>query len=439
MRPSLAERIYALSLYLYPPSFRREFGEPMRQAFRDRLRDRRVPPSRFLFDITRDTVSTALREHAHSPQALLRMFALLALAFAAWMIAVRGESLRTALVDSIVTHQEAARKAAFHAYDRTVHDYTASIADLYAQRTDARWQLVAAQFYGADFDFFGIRFEGDDAATPSVAAQRSWLADVAIGNALREGWNDPVVLWNAVVMCPSSASTCRSIEARQRLQTIAADNGAVWWLELIAADRAKDARRARAAIERLADARDFTVYESTMIALWLQAYASITPPPALDNLMPDIGSADGTIADGLSTRIHYLGWTVAAGAHAFERVCDSPDEPLRDPCLRAARLLAGSDIFAARFVGLPTLARLDAAHAADYREAWRASMWSRAQMWKLLHPSYPDDPPHDDRDTQRWIAALRAHATLVAAADAITAASAQPLAPADWNSGWKGP
>jgi hypothetical protein len=37
---SFHERMFALTLYLYPRRFRDEFGEPMLQTLRDRCRDR---------------------------------------------------------------------------------------------------------------------------------------------------------------------------------------------------------------------------------------------------------------------------------------------------------------------------------------------------------------------------------------------------------------
>ena len=433
MKPSLAERLYALSLYLYPPSFRREFGEQMKLAFRDRLRERRAPASRFLLDMTRDTVSAVAREHAHSPQASLRVLALLALMFAAATIFLRGESLRMALIDGVIAHQESVRKAALLAQDRAVHDYDANIADRYAVRHDARSQLVAAQFYGESFDFFGITAE-DDAGRREIAAHRTQLAGEALDNALREGWNDPVILWNAAASCAAPGGVCRSPGALAQLRAVAPDNGAVGWLEFVAADRAKDAARARAAIAKIAASRDFTVYENAMTALWIDAYASVAPPRFGPDAL-EMNSPDDVVASGLYTRLSYLEWTVAMGTYAFERTCGSPDAALRDDCLRAAGLLAKSDIFAARFAGLVTLARLDPSGAPGYRAAWRKAMWSRTTLWKLLYDT-DRDAASRPVDTRHWLAVLREHGNLVAAADAVTAASAAPQAPAGWADGW---
>jgi hypothetical protein len=428
MRPSVAERIYALSLYLYPPSFRREFGEAMRQAFRDRLHERRVRSSPLFFDIMSDTVSAVAREHSQAPEGLLRIFVLLTLMFAATTIFVRGESLRTALVDAVVARQESARKAAFGAYERAVHDYDASIAVRYATHAAARSQLVAAQFFGGDVDFFDVHFVDD------VVAQPAQLAAVSMDNALRVGWDDPVVLWNAIAMCPSSSTTCHSREVLAHLQSIAPENGAVWWLEFVAADRAKDPNRARNALAKLAAAREFSVYENVMTALWIDAYASLSPPSALSSIAPEMASSSTeVVASGLHARLSHLEWPVAAGKYAFERTCGSPDEALRDDCLRAAGLLATSDIFSARLAGLRTLARLDPSVASAYRAEWRQTMWSRTRLWNLLYRADRNDAPPD---TQRWLAVLREHGNAIAAARAVTAASTSPHPPAGWSDGW---
>ena len=432
MKPSLAERIYALSLYLYPPSFRREFGEQMKQAFRDRLHERRG--ARLFVDMAHDTVSAATREHLYSPEMLLRMLALLVLMFAATMILVRGESLRVVLVDGLISYQEAARKAAFDAYERAIGDYNARIAEKFASRDDARSQLIAAQFYGGDFDLLGIRVASDSAVEPAIAAQRTQLASMAIEKALHTGWNDPVVLWNAVTMCPASSATCHSHDVLAHLQSVTPENGAVWWLEFVAADRAKDAAGARAAIAKIAASREFTVNENAMTALWIDAYASLEPPSRLSSIAPDMASSpDEVIASDLHARLSTLEWSVAAGKYAFERTCAAPDAALRDDCRRAAGLLANSDIFAARLAGLRTLAHLDPSAASAYRAEWRETMWSRTRLWNLLYRSDRKDPPPD---TRRWLGALREYGNAVAAAEAVTAASASPHAPAGWGDGW---
>jgi len=437
MKPSLAERLYALSLYLYPPSFRREFGEAMKQAFGDRLRERDRMSSRLFLDMTRDTVFAAAREHVQAPDALLRMFALLMLMFAATAIFVRGESLRTALIDGVVSYQESTRRAAFDAYERGVRDYNASIADRYAARDDARSQLIAAQFYGGDFDFLDIRFPSDAAAEPAIAAHRTQLAAAAIEKALRNGWDDPVVLWNAAVMCPVSSAVCHSHDVLARLESLAPENGAVWWLEFVAAARAKDAGKMRAAIAKVAKSRDFTVYENAMSALWIGAYASLTPPSQLSSVAPEMASSpDEAVASGLHGRLRYLEWTIAEGTYAFERTCESPAAASREDCRHAADLLATSDIFAARLAGLRTLAHLDPAAASAYRSACTEAMWDRTTWWKLLFRADRNDPPLTARDAQRWMVALRQHGTVFAAAEALTAASATPHAPPGWNDGW---
>jgi len=62
-------RLYSVLLYAYPPDFRREFGRPMQQLFRDRCRDLarspgRLPLLRFAIQTVGDWFGTSVRERA---------------------------------------------------------------------------------------------------------------------------------------------------------------------------------------------------------------------------------------------------------------------------------------------------------------------------------------------------------------------------------------
>ena len=57
------ERLYAALLRLYPTAFRREFGEPMVDAFREASRDNRRPRGYFWLSIIADLGCSACREH----------------------------------------------------------------------------------------------------------------------------------------------------------------------------------------------------------------------------------------------------------------------------------------------------------------------------------------------------------------------------------------
>jgi len=58
----LAERIYALLVDRYPRRFREQFGDPMKQTFRDLLDDPDMPTSRIWLSVLRDLRSSLLRE-----------------------------------------------------------------------------------------------------------------------------------------------------------------------------------------------------------------------------------------------------------------------------------------------------------------------------------------------------------------------------------------
>ncbi len=56
-------RIYGLALRLYPRRFRAEYAAPMQQALRDALADRTVPRRSLLAIVTRDLVTSIVKEH----------------------------------------------------------------------------------------------------------------------------------------------------------------------------------------------------------------------------------------------------------------------------------------------------------------------------------------------------------------------------------------
>src|SRR3954466_10213519 len=62
-------RLYSVLLYAYPPGFRREFGRPMQQLFRDRCRELagspgRLPLLQFAAQTAADWFRTSVRERA---------------------------------------------------------------------------------------------------------------------------------------------------------------------------------------------------------------------------------------------------------------------------------------------------------------------------------------------------------------------------------------
>ena len=57
------ERLYALALRLYPTPFREAYAAPMQQAFRDALTDRAFPRRSTLAIVTRDLITSLIKEH----------------------------------------------------------------------------------------------------------------------------------------------------------------------------------------------------------------------------------------------------------------------------------------------------------------------------------------------------------------------------------------
>ncbi len=431
------ERAYALSLYLLPRDFRREFGDEMRRAFRDRVDERRRENrsrARFVLSMLRDGSGCLVREHLtageHAP---LKIFLFAALLIAGVGVFAAREGIGASLVDAVVAFQQQRKADALADYDRAVHDYTATIADRLSGDPAARAQLMAAQFYSDELDYFGYRF---DAAQPRDAGQRAnraRAARVALKNALDSGADDAVVLWNAATLC--AEPVCRANDVLARLEIIAPDNGAVWWLDFGAAINAGDESRARRAVAAMANSSQFSVYENEMVRLWLRAYELVTPPERLASLWPHAGSAEGVIADGISNRIEKLEWWAARGYAAFERVCRA--ESIRQDCARAADLMAKSNVFEARRTGMRIASFVARTNEKELHAAWRQSLWRRVQQAKLLYDADRIDAPYDTAQPAVWMAALRKTGTLVGAADELARTRAiEPTVEAQWSDGW---
>jgi hypothetical protein len=443
MRPattSWSERLYALSLYLLPPNFRREYGHEMRLAFRDRLDERgRKKQSRvaFAFGMMRDVTGSVAREHMAAIEAApIRSFFWAALIVASAGILATREKVVTGIVDIVVAYTQQRKTDAFRDYDRAVHDYTATIADRLRNDVTARAQLVAAQFYNDELDYFGYRFrDATESTDTSKLAERMRLANVAMSNALDAGRNDAVILWSAVTLCPAAFAVCRADDSLRRLENIVPQNGAVWWLDFNAAIRQGDESRARRAISAMAESTHFDVYESEMVSVWSNAYAVVSPPPRLASIWPYVDSADAVIADGLSSRIQHLEWSAARGYPAFERLCRV--DAVRKDCVAAADLMMRSNVFEAKRIGVRIASLVAQGDMTPLHAEWRLALWRHVQQAKLLYAADFENAPSGRVQPTVWLAALTKMGSLTAAADELADATAiAPVPTLEWSDGW---
>jgi hypothetical protein len=104
-------------------------------------------------------------------------------------------------------------------------------------------------------------------------------ADTAFTRALKAG--DRWALWLAVVSCPARPDLCAKDASLARLRQIDADNGAVWLLDMQAAQDAHEPIRARAALARLARSARFDSHYGDAMRSLLLAFDKRPVPPRL--------------------------------------------------------------------------------------------------------------------------------------------------------------
>lgn len=437
---TIDERIYAACLYLYPLGFRREYASALRQSFRDRRREAGGASARFWAEMARDFLHSAASEHF---SALLegnpmRVAMLLFLVLLGGVVLFRMDAISIGLDDRYQAWQDARQAKRDREYDRQSQDYTFAIAEKLAASPDARAQLTAAQFYRPGGD--GSLRKGE---RPTGAAQdfqqRQAMADKAFANALRSGWDDPVILMAAAAHCPATRAICRGKQAMAHLTDIAPDNAAVWRAQFTYAVAAKDTEGERAAIARMAQASTFDIYERENLHAWLDAYAAVTVPAQLTRIEPYIATANQVIADQTESRLWSLEIATSNQDFALQQLCGNAKGELRNQCRLVAARLSAADVDIARDSGLRLSLELADNDAERAAVQWRlrAIHWQQQSYWNLLHDNaLPEDfpAPYDEARTTHWLGDLRQRGNLMLAREQSLQRADIPLTPsADWR------
>jgi hypothetical protein len=148
----MAERAFSALLYLYPPALRREHGDEMRQAFRDRCREAgavRAPARVLLFELLPDTVHGISQAHWHEGAGESRRLPVLAMAVlllaAGWLL-FRGP-VSAKLLDWQFQAKYAVQNARQAQAMAAEEAQVSGLAQLLAQEDSAASRAQAAYLY----------------------------------------------------------------------------------------------------------------------------------------------------------------------------------------------------------------------------------------------------------------------------------------------------
>lgn len=317
---------YAFALRLYPRAFRERWGEPMRQAFRDRCREvARGERSGFalLQESLADLAAGAGRERIRAVEGM-------PVSKSHWMLA-----LLVVFAALLAMH------------DRMGTAGLAAI-DWWKQRQVAQDEAAQAGFYRNA----AARLERAGAGTRNLTLAAVLRARAGESNAARR-WqeaasaNDPLALWLAAVDCP--VSTCEEHAAVAALVRIEPDNAAVGQIEMNLAAKTGDAVGVRNGLHRMATATRYDSHESELVQGLLRATDGIdVPRRLLRHGRGAVGreAARTALAAGIWMRVSTPSFT------AFLDTCRPgvAGEIERD-CVAAARNLSDGDTLMSRSIG----------------------------------------------------------------------------------------
>ena len=250
--------------------------------------------------------------------------------------------------------------------EQKLEQYRHDQINLLALRPDAESLLGAALLADADTD---------DKRRPA-ALKAPALLKRAQSNA-----PDAALVWwvTASSECRAAAKSCPSSDVLQKLESLDAENAAVWLLSLWHAQQAGDAPAARAALTSAAQAKRYNDYFGALVAALYHAQEVL---PMSNELLNATGADAGVSGYRLLTAASVTLATVSLpGGRALAQAC-KPAEPadaaVVTDCLAVAEKMESSPSLFARGAGMTLheslLAQgtpeMDALHAQQRRLAW---------------------------------------------------------------------
>jgi len=271
-------------------------------------------------------------------------------------------------------------------------EYQLALAARLAVYPDPRRKMTAAYFLKATERADAFRERSGQAKAASILHPDAPSPDAneLVRAALRQGWDDPLLLWMAIADCPASAAACDAPAALARLREIEPENAANWLFPSSAqgADAVQgtlaDAADADKRLAAIAESTRVNMHYADLLRLFVDAVSvapvpdavlAITEPPESD---PEIVQL--TYASGMSMAVAWpsigkltercRGEAVAVGGEHLRQLCREAMTVLHQ---QADTVLI--DIFASRTLleVLPEGAEKEAIRQAQRNRRWQVA------------------------------------------------------------------
>jgi hypothetical protein len=252
-----------------------------------------------------------------------------------------------------------------------------------------------------------------------------------IAHAQRSGPDDVLVWWvTAELECKDTPKDCPHTETLQRLETLDAQNAAVWAMALMHAQNARDTTTARAALTSAAQSQRYDDYFGRSMAMLDDAQHIM---PIGDEIIRASGQINASVegfqlvnAAGVAIR------AVPSIAQAVSEACrDAAASDLNADCLALARKMATSGSMGAKDAGLKLLIALLPAGVEQNaaRDQERALMWQTVRIGELA-----ETLADDQHVTRTYTQALREQGSEIDAVYAVLRSQGAALQPTpDWR------
>jgi hypothetical protein len=253
-----------------------------------------------------------------------------------------------------------------------------------------------------------------------------------LAHAQRTGQDDILLWWTtAGIECREDAKDCPQVETLQKLETLDAQNAAVWALSLMRAQATGDTPGARAALTSAAQAQRYDDYFGKMMAMLDDAEHIL---PVSDEVIRASGQLNAS-AEGFQL-VNAAGVAARAmppiGA-AVSTACRDAAAPsdLNADCIAVARKMSTSGSLAAKDAGLKLLVALlpTGSDQNAARDQSRALAWQTQRISELA-----EQLADDQHVTRTYAQALHETGTESAAVLAVLRLEGAVLQPpADWH------
>lgn len=218
----------------------------------------------------------------------------------------------------------------------------------------------------------------------------------------------PAVQWARLGECKTKAD-CPNAEAFKYLKKNAADNAAVWLVELDVAAQNKDEKAERAALKKAADAPVYDDYYGKAVAGVAKAVA-VLPPLADTTDGAHDGQPDNQDGVRVLVAINATQTHIRPDLRPVIELCArdavAKDKSARQACLKLANTLQWGSSPVARAVGLHIQGDLKPADKAQDDEASRNLAWQVHQYSDLLQHALTDPSL-----ASQWLATARTGGT----------------------------